>query len=179
MPGDRIAYIEEYVPGRNTFDDGDAVRAAVVGSPVIDREQRTASIRDPKGLTVPDAGDTIVGTVAAVMSTMFAVAIKFINGRPITSGVECICSTRSMRRNAVVALPNDVVVLKIASHLNGAIHAKMDEPELGILFTKCRKCGLRVITSRDGVKCVECGWFDERKLSSAFGDARAVELAGG
>jgi len=52
--------------------------------------------------------------------------------------------------------------------LNGAIHATIQEPELGVLFTKCRICGMDVKPLRDIVKCVECGWTDDRKLSSDF-----------
>ena len=33
-----------------------------------------------------------------------------------------------------IALVNDIVTLKIVSHLNGTIHA-INEPELGVLFT--------------------------------------------
>ena len=62
----------------------------------------------------------------------------------------------------------DLVKLKITGHLNGAIHATIQDPSLGVLFTKCRKCGMDVKPLRDIVKCVECGWTDDRKLSSDF-----------
>lgn len=173
LPGDEIASIEEYESGSNTFDDGDKVRSAVVGITQIDKKMRIASIKDPKPVPVPKAGDIVTGTVAAVMSSMIAVSIKFINGQPVTSGVECICSTRNLRKKTI-ALANDIVVLKILSRLNGTIHASISEPNLGVLFTKCRKCGMRVIANRDGVKCADCGWFDERKLSSDFGNSDAI-----
>ena len=32
FPGDKIGSIEEYVPGRNTYDDGESIRATVIGS---------------------------------------------------------------------------------------------------------------------------------------------------
>ena len=36
----------------------------------------------------------------------------------------------------------------------------------------------KVITMRDGIKCTECGWFDERKLSSNFGNnSEALNLS--
>ena len=108
--------------------------------------------------------------------SMIAVSIDYINGKPTTSKVECICGTRNMRiRN--VALVNDIVALKIVAHLNGTIHAVMNEPELGIIFTKCRKCvGKVVAKSSDAIKCTECGWIDERKLSSNFGKSNFVKL---
>ena len=176
FPGDKLASIEEYEAGFKTFDDGDMVRAATVGESVLDKETRTASIKHPKMLSIPRVGDIVIGTVAAVMSSMIAVSIDYINGKPTTSKVECVCSTRNMRiRN--VALVNDIVTLKIISHLNGTIHAVIDEPHLGVLYTKCRKCGGKVITMRDAIKCTECSWIDERKLSTNFGHMDFINLS--
>ena len=177
FPGDKIASIEEYEAGHNAFDDGDMVRAATVGEKYIDKESRTANIKHPKLLSIPKVGDIIIGTVAAVMSSMIAVSIDYINGKPTTSKVECVCGTRNLRiRN--VALVNDIVTLKIISHLNGTIHASISEPNLGILFTKCRKCGGKVIPMRDAIKCTDCAWIDERKLSANFGNSDFVNLRG-
>lgn len=168
FPGDEIASIEEFEAGPNTFDDGDKVRAAVIGTTNIDKKDRVAQINTIKQLPVPRPGDVVIGTVAAVMSSMIAVSMDYINGRKITSHVECVCSTRNIRKKNV-ALANDVVALKIISNLNGTFHAHINEPQLGVLFTKCRKCGGKVIQLRDAVKCTECSWIDERKLSSDFG----------
>lgn len=177
FPGDKIASIEEYEAGHNAFDDGDMVRAATVGEKDIDKESRTANIKHPKLLSIPKVGDVIIGTVAAVMSSMIAVSIDYINGKPTTSKVECVCGTRNLRiRN--VALVNDIVTLKIISHLNGTIHASISEPNLGILFTKCKKCGGKVIPMRDAIKCTDCAWIDERKLSTNFGNNDFVNLRG-
>jgi exosome complex component CSL4 len=66
--------------------------------------------------------------------------------------------------------------LKIVSHINGTIHAAINEPELGILYTKCRKCGGKVVSMRDAIKCTDCAWIDERKLSKNFGKYDFVKL---
>ena len=175
FPGDQIAFIEEYEAGNNAFDDGETVRAATVGKKEIDKTSRTINVKHPKLLSIPRVGDTIVGTVAAVMSSMIAVSIHYINGKPTTSKVECICGTRNLRiRN--IALVNDIVTLKIINHLNGTIHASISEPVLGVLFTKCRKCGGKVVPMRDAIKCTDCAWIDERKLSANFGNGDFVNL---
>ncbi len=175
FPGDKIASIEEYEAGHNTFDDGDMVRAATVGEIDMNKTSRVVNVNHPKLLSIPKVGDVIVGSVAAVMSSMIAVSIDYINGKPTTSKVECVCGTRNLRiRN--VALVNDIVALKIISHINGTIHAAINEPELGILYTKCRKCGGKVVTMRDAIKCTDCSWIDERKLSKNFGKFDFVSL---
>ena len=175
FPGDKIASIEEYEAGYNTFDDGDMVRACTVGEKSLDNSTRVASVKHPRTISIPRVGDTVIGTVVAVMSSMIAVSIDYINGKPTSSKVECVCATRMLRKKNV-ALLDDIVTLKILNHLNGTIHAKIDEPQLGVLFTKCRKCGGKVVQMRDAIKCTECSWIDERKLSTDFGNSDFVKL---
>ena len=175
FPGDKIAIIEEYESGKNTFDDGHNVRSAVIGTTEIDKKNRIVQVRNSKLLSVPQINDIVIGTVAAVMSSMMAISIDYINNKPINSHVECICPTRNLRKKSV-ALVNDIVVLKIINHLNGTIHATIDEPELGVLFTKCKKCGGHVIQMRDAIKCTDCNWIDDRKLSKNFGKSDFVKL---
>ena len=175
FPGDKIASIEEYEGGYNTFDDGDQVYSAVIGKKNINKDTRTVNIEHGKTLSIPKVGDIIIGTVVAVMSSMIAVSIEYINGKKIVSNAECVCSTRNIRRKNI-ALVNDIIKLKIVSHLNGTIHAAMDDPTLGVLFTKCRKCGGEVVQMRDAIKCIECSWIDERKLSNDFGNGDFLRL---
>ena len=111
IPGDKIASIEEYESGYNTFADGDMVRAATVGEKDIDKTARTANIKHPKILSIPKVGDIVIGTVAAVMSSMIAVSIDYINGKPTTSKVECVCSTRNIRKKNVKMCVNRSFIL--------------------------------------------------------------------
>ena len=175
LPGDKIASIEEYEAGANAFDDGDMVRSTVVGTTEIDRQGRIVNVKNPKGSVIPQAGDIVIGTVAAVMSSMIAVSINFINGKPTYANVECICGTRNLRKKNV-ALAKDIVALKIIGSLNGTIHASISEPNLGVLFSKCRKCGGQVLQMRDAVKCKECSWIDDRKLSNNFGNSDFLKI---
>ena len=167
LPGDKIAITEEYEAGNNACDDGHVVRSTVIGENEINKKERLINVRNHKSTSVPEEGDIIIGTVEAVMGSMIAVLIKYINSKPVNSQVECICATKNIRKRNV-ALVKDLVKLKIIGHLNGAIHATIQEPALGVLFTKCRKCGMDVKPLRDIIKCVECGWTDDRKLSSDF-----------
>jgi len=143
LPGDKIAVIEEYEAGNNACDDGHIVRATVVGESEIDKKERIVNVKNQNTTSIPEKGDIVIGTVEAVMGSMIAVLINYINSKPVKAQVECICATKSIRKKNV-ALVKDLVKLKIIGHLNGAIHATMQDPELGVLFTKCRKCGMDV-----------------------------------
>jgi len=45
-----------------------------------------------------------------------------------------------------------------------------------VLFTKCKKCGGRVVKMRDAIKCTDCAWIDERKLSTDYEKSDFVKL---
>ncbi len=167
LPGEKIAFVEEYLSGENTFDDGEAVRSTMIGQAEYNKDERTVSILNKKSTRMPKIGDEIVGVVEASLGSLIAVSMQYINGTKIHGNVECICTTRHLRKKNV-ALVKDIVKLKIINHINGTIHASMDESSLGVLFTKCRKCHGEVIKTRDAVKCKDCGWIDDRKLSSDF-----------
>ena len=175
IPGDKIAIIEEYEGGKNTFEDGHYVRSTVIGTTEIDKKNRIAQVQNLKLSEIPAINDVVIGTVAAVMSSMIAVSIEYINNKRTKSHVECICQTRHLRKKNV-ALINDIVALKIIAHKNGTIHATINEPDFGVLYTKCKKCGGNVIPMRDAIKCTECSWIDERKLSNNFGKSDFIKL---
>ena len=168
IPGEKIAQIEEYLPGDNTYEDNDIIRATAIGDINLDSVERLASVNRQKQITVPKVGDIIIGVVEANLPSMIAIMIKFVNGRKVNSDLECVCVTRHIRKKNI-ALAKDVVKAKIISHINGTIHATIDSEELGVLFTKCRKCFGTVVKMRDAVKCKDCGWIDDRKLSLEFG----------
>ncbi len=174
MPGDRLGFIEEMEGGSNTFDDGDTIRSATVGIVNVDKKNRIVEVQNGKQISIPKKGDIVIGTVSAVLSSMIAVAIQYLNGKPNSSGVECICQNPDRRR--VIARVNDIVALKIEAHKNGAIHATIDEPELGVLFTKCNICGGSVVPMRDRVKCPNCGFVEDRKISINYEKADFIKL---
>ena len=138
LPGDKIAVIEEYEAGSNACDDGHVVRATVIGESEVDKKNRLVNVKNNKPISIPEKDDIVIGTVEAVMGSMMAILIKYINGKPVNSQVECICPTKNIRKRNV-ALMKDLVKLKIIGHLNGAIHATIQEPSLGcLLYTSPR-----------------------------------------
>ena len=174
IPGEKIAQVEEYLPGNNTFEDDYAIRATTIGDINLDSKERLASINSQTQITVPKVGDVIIGVVEANLPSMIAIMIKYVNGKKVVADLECVCVTRHIRKKNI-ALAKDVVKAEIISHINGTIHASIDSQELGVLFTKCRKCFGTVVKMRDAVKCKDCTWIDDRKLSLDFGKSEFLE----
>ncbi len=175
LPGDKIAIIEEYETGENTFDDGQSIRSLVIGTSEFDKTNRIARINEMRKPAVAKVDDVITGNISALMNNMFAINILYINGKPTHSGLECICQAKGAKKRILVRV-GDIVTAKIISHLNGVIHATISEPELGVLFTQCNKCGAKVVSMGSSIKCVDCGYIEERKLSTKFGNSDFIKF---
>jgi exosome complex component CSL4 len=175
LPGDKIAIIEEFETGQNTFDDGQSVRSVVVGTAEFDKTNRIAKINEFKKPSVPKVGDIVIGNVSALMNNMFAINMMYVNGKPTHASLECICQARGAKKRILVRV-GDIATAKIISHLNGVIHAIISEPELGVLFSQCNKCGGKVVALGSNVKCVDCGYIEERKLSTRFGNSDFIKF---
>ena len=83
LPGDKIAITEEYEAGKNACDDGHIVRSTVIGENTIDKKERLVHVKNHKSTSVPQEGDIVIGTVEAVMGSMIAVLINYINYKPV------------------------------------------------------------------------------------------------
>lgn len=175
LPGDKIAIIEEFETGQNTFDDGQSIRSVVVGTTNFDKTNRVVKINEFKKTAVPQVGNVIIGNISALMNNMFAINIRYVNDKPTHAGLECICQAKGAKKRILVRV-GDIVMAKIISHLNGVIHAIINEPELGVLFSQCIKCGGKVVALGGNVKCVDCGYIEERKLSTRFGNSDFIKF---
>ena len=120
MPGDKLGLIEEVEGGPNTFDDGETIRASSAGMVDLDKKSRLVHVRNGRQLSIPKKGDIVIGTVAMMLPSMIAVAIHYLNGKPNSSGVECICQNPDRKR--IIARMNDVVALKVETHQIGRAH---------------------------------------------------------
>lgn len=174
FPGDGVAIIEEFENGDNTFDDGHMVRSSVIGMTELNKKERTASVHQSNIPMIPRVNDIVIGSVNSLMSMMFTVTIHYINDTLTKARIECI--NRLTNKKRIMARVGDVVALRVISTMNGKVHASIEGPELGVLFSRCIKCASNVIRMASGVKCVECGYIEERKLSNNFGNANFIKL---
>ena len=143
--------------------------------PEFDKTNRVAKISEIKAPAVPIKGDVIIGNVSALMNNMFAINILYINGKPTHSGLEVICQARGAKKRILVRV-SDVAMAKVINLLNGVIHATIGEPELGVLFSRCNKCAGNIVPLGSNVKCVDCGYIEERKLSTKFGNGDFIKF---
>ena len=88
LPGDRIATIEEYETGKNTYDDGTVIRTQMIGDAIVDKKERLVNVKNLSSNSFPKTGDIVIGLVEVVMGSMIITSISYVNYQPIVSKVE-------------------------------------------------------------------------------------------
>ncbi len=190
LPGEHVASIEEFEGGKNTYlaSDGE-VRSASVGTRVYDLKRRVVKIEQKNSPMLPKVGDIIVGYVEMLFSSMVSIKVLYINEKWSEAGFSAIASARVGSRadrdrrgdRRAIFHNGDIVRGRVISLLNSTIHLTLAEKEYGVLYALCFMCGGDTVrTNESTIKCVECGAFEDRKLTHDYGKEtfRLIHKAG-
>jgi exosome complex component CSL4 len=190
LPGEHVASIEEFEGGRNTYLASDGtVRSTTVGTRVYDLKRRIVKIEQKNSPMLPKIGDVIVGYAEMLFSSMVSIKVLYINDKWSEAGFSAIASARIGSRADVERRGDrratfhngDIVRGRVISLLNSTIHLTLAEKEYGLVYALCFMCGGDTVrTNESTIKCIECGAFENRKLTHDYGKetARLIYKAG-
>ena len=174
LPGDFLAFPEEFLPGENTYEQQDSVRATLPGRVEKDLSKREVAVSPAVIARTLKVGDVVIGQVEAAMTSTAGVRVSYLNGVETGAGFPGTIFTRGERggrgeRKTYVKLA-DVVRARVASTLNGMNLLSIDEPHLGVIAALCSVCGAPLPQGDGGrTRCEQCGSVEERKFADDFG----------
>lgn len=181
LPGEHLASIEEFESGKNTYVDNGSIRSTTVGKKVYDFRTRVVRIDQSNSPILPKIGDILVGYVEMLFGSMLSIRILFINDKKSSSGFSAITSARvsgggwgrdrgDRRGGKIIFRVGDIIKGRVVSLLNSTIHIVIDEKEFGVLYTICFNCGGDTVrVNNNTIKCIECGVYEDRKLTHDYG----------
>ena len=181
FPGEYIAEIEEFQAGNNTFTIDGAIRSTVLGNKAYDSRRRTIKIDPINPQELPKIGDIVMGFVEMLFGPMISVKLFSVNNKPYGSGLSAIASARTgnnkggwnrdryNRKPKSIYRIGDIVRGQITSLMNSSIHITVDGNNFGLLYSLCLNCGSDMVKINNGVKCIECSSYEEKRVSSDYG----------
>ena len=185
FPGEQVALIEEFEGGKNTYITDGTIRSKAVGTRVYDFKRRIVKINQKNSPMLPKIGDILVGYIEMLFGSMISVRVLYINEKKSYAGFSAIASTRTGgssnnsggggwrergdRRSRTIFRVGDIIRGRVISLLNSTIHITIDEKEFGVLYALCFNCGGDTVRVYNGVKCIECGVYEDRKLTHDYG----------
>jgi exosome complex component CSL4 len=187
FPGEYIAEIEEFEAGRNTFILDGTIRSSVLGKKEYDFKRRTIKIDQINSQELPKIGDVVMGFVEMLFGSMISVKLFYVNNRLYTSGLSAIASARmgnnkgwnrdryNKKAKSIYRI-GDIIRGQITSLLNSSIHLGVDGTDFGLLYSLCLNCGGDTVKINNGIKCIECSTYEEKRVANNYGTSLLKSL---
>jgi exosome complex component RRP4 len=127
VPGDEIISSMDYLPGRNTFREGNSIYAKRLG--IVNLDGRVISVIPLTGVYFPRVGDMVIGEVEDIQSNGWVVNINSAHSAYLPlSGVREFIDTSKTDLSRVYGM-GEVIYAKIGSVVSGnSIHLSMQDP---------------------------------------------------
>jgi exosome complex component CSL4 len=180
FPGEYIAEIEEFQAGNNTFVLDGTIRSSVLGKKEYDFKRRTIKIDPINSQELPKIGDVVMGFVEMLFGSMISVKLFSVNNKSYTAGLSAIASVRTgnnkgwnrdryNRKPKSIYRIGDIIRGQITSLMNSSIHIAVDGTNFGLVYSLCLICGGNTVKINNGVKCIECSTYEEKRVANDYG----------
>ena len=175
LPGEKIGVIEEFLLGNGTYEEGGTIRSMALGDAKIDPEKKIAEVVPrTKPLIYPKEGSKVVGEVEEVKRPMASIDIfkvdEHLMSAPLTGILHFSSMSREYTRHMALAVKeSDILEAKVINMKNRIIQLSIQEPEYGVIYAFCSKCGALLELKRTRLICPNCGRMERRKVSTRYG----------
>ncbi len=179
-PGTPLAFSEELLPGRNTFDDGTQIRAAAFGVEHIDPKTMAVSIRPAgKGVAQIEKGDVVIGLVTFIkpeaLASVKVLAVRGKEGRSLLQAVDATLHVSKIDaryiQNVNEELSTGDYIRARVIGLKGGPQLATDREDLGVVRAFSPNGNQLVL--RDGkLKDPETNQSFFRKLANDYGSGK-------
>ncbi len=185
-PGEKLAYIEEFLSGENTYVDGDTIRSSVEGIVKVDWVNRIIYVKPVKNAVRLGLGTQVIGTIINLSGVFGYVKIFFASKDGKTwnrlkypqTGV--VYPPYRVTDVSKVYSVKDEIYGVIVSTKNRILHLSIRDREYGVVKALCKYCGETMhVTKQDGrfvLKCGICQNTQFRKISPLYGSAIVKKL---
>lgn len=179
-PGEKLAVIEVLEDGPGSYQRNGDVRSSELGTAHYDLDKRQVNVKKKtKDLILPEEGLVVIAEAGSVMRRDARVDILMIDGKhievPYTGVIHISDAGRGYVKDLGMALRNgDIVKAEIINVKNRLIQLSIRDPEYGVVYAYCSRCGT-ILEERQGrLHCPKCNRTQRRKLAKTYGKEELV-----
>ena len=179
-PGTPLAHSEELLPGRNTFDDGNEIRAAAFGIQHVDPKTMAVSIRTAgKSVAQVEKGDIVVALVNFIKPEALAsckiLAVRGKEGRSLLQPVEATLHVSKIDARYISNVDDelrcgDYIRAKVIG-LKGGPQLATDREDLGVIRA-FGPSGTQLVLRDGKLRDPETGQTFYRKTADDYGSGK-------
>jgi len=175
LPGEELGTTEEFLPGKGTYEEGGKIYSAVAGVLDIDTKEMAILVRPANPPVKLKVGDTVIGTVDEVRSSMVELGLARVAGknRAISDQGAASVHVSHISENYVPDVESqyhllDVVRAKVIQ-TEPSIQLSTAGMDFGVIRALCGKCRKPLKLKGEQLWCEEDQRTEGRKLSRLYG----------
>ena len=177
MPGDQLSTSEELMPGDGTFEENGIIRAARIGTYVVDEKHRTAEVKPATSTPVIlKKGDIVIGRVVMAKEKMIIVDVKHVAGknRSISSDTDATIHVKEIAQGFIKEASSeykaeDYIRAKVIQ-VSPSVQLETKERNFGAIKALCSKCRHPLVKKSQGLECENCGNKEYRRIAEDYGN---------
>jgi len=176
VPGEEIGVIEEFLPGEGAYADGDFVRSTMLGTAVLDLNERKVRVCSliKRGPLAIERGDVVLGEVVGMKKDVAVVLIRKVEDKGLVlnkplHGMLHISqvSDKFVEFLSDVVRVTDILRAKVINS-RAPYQLSIKERGLGVVTAFCPNCQIPMVIKNRNLYCPRCRAQEERKLSAKY-----------
>jgi exosome complex component CSL4 len=176
MPGDQLSTSEELLPGDGTFEENGIIRAARIGTYVVNEKHRTAEVKPATSTPVVLArGDTVLAKVIMAKSTMIIVEVVHVAGKPrsISGDTDATIHVKEIAQGFIKEASSeykaeDYIRARVIQ-VKPSVQLETKDRNLGAIRALCSKCRHLLVKKGNILECENCGNKEHRRIAEDYG----------
>jgi exosome complex component CSL4 len=176
MPGDQLSTSEELLPGDGTFEENGIIRAARIGTYVVNEKHRTAEVKPATSTPVTlSKGDIVIAKVVVAKPTMIIVDVVHVAGkkRSISGDTDATVHVKEIAQGFIKDAsteyrPEDYIRAKVIQ-VRPSVQLATKDRNLGAIKALCSRCRHPLIKKSHGLECENCGNKENRRIADDYG----------
>jgi exosome complex component CSL4 len=176
MPGDQLSTSEELLPGDGTFEENGIIRAARIGTYIVDEKHRTAEVKPVTSIPIIlKKGDIVIAKVTSAREKMIIAEVKHVQGknRSISSDTDATVHVKEIAQGFIQEAsteykPEDYIRAKVIQ-VKPSVQLETKERGFGAIKALCSKCRHSLVKKGHGLECEYCGNKEHRRIADDYG----------
>ncbi len=177
LPGDKIGILEEFIPGKNTFEKNGKIFSSKIGKVVKDLDKKEISIlSSTKKLSYIEKGDIVIGRVERLKKQMAMVQLIKIEGEKevLTDKILAVLHISQIKDSYVadfsgIISEGDVIRAKVLNATSSQYQLGIMGKDFGVIKSFCKKCRKALVQKDKKLECPICGFYQYRKITPEYG----------
>lgn len=177
MPGDQLSTSEELLPGDGTFEENGIIRAARIGTYVVDEKHRTAEVKPASSTPVIlKRGDIVIARVTNAKPTMIIAEVVHVTGktRSISGETDATVHVKEIAqgfiKDASTEYKSEDYIRAKVIQVKPSVQLETKDRNLGAIKALCSRCRHPLIKKSHGLECENCGNKEHRRIAEDYGN---------